>query len=264
MSTHLEIIQGDIRDAAAVRRTLVSPDPGSGADSISSAAADIIIFGVGGAPRLTPFSIHLVTVDDPHVCGEGMRVVLDVLEDIRVASLRRAPAAVFTRPLVAAISTTGLPLTGEGKRDVPLPLLPLYRWLLAIPHQDKLAMEKSLLGAAATGKGGIGREEEEEGKRPVDTVVVRPTLLVDGERSGKGKVRVGWEHAGVSTGDDNDDDGATDGRAGKSAVRAKVAPGPAVGYSVRRADVGEWLFEEVVMGREHGRDWAGRVVTLSN
>ena len=282
MSRSLRIVQGDVKDAHAVRRTLVmesgraaeaegggssntkatfssssSPSsssfsPSNPASASSTSTADIIIFGVGGAPRLTPFSVHLVTVDDPHVCGEGMKTVLEVLESIRAASLRRdagagaATVPTFKKPFVAAISTTGLPLTGGsgrgGRRDVPLPLLPLYRWLLAVPHQDKLEMERALLlllssSASSSDGGGL-----------VDAVVVRPTLLVDGERSGREKVRVGWERVGGGGGDGG-----------------RVGPGPAVGYSVRRADVGEWLYEEVVMGRTNdAREWAGRVVTLSN
>ena len=237
VSTRLRIIKGDIRDRDAARRTL-KPDSGS------SAVADIIIFGVGGSPHLAPASIHLLTVDDPNVCGEGMKCILEELEAIRAASLRNASGSAYSRPLVAAISTTGLP-SGKGKRDVPLLLLPFYRWLLAVPHQDKLAMEMAMVAAAEEGE-----------KQLVDVVIVRPTLLVDGERGGKEMVRVGWEHAGTSASSDNDDQ--SDG------TRAEVAPGPAVGYSVRRADIGAWLFEEVLVESDGGRKWAGKRVTLSN
>ena len=246
ISAKLRIIQGDVRDRDAVRRTL-KPDSGS------SAVPDIIVFGIGGSPRLAPASIHLLTVDDPNVCGAGMKCILKELEDIRAASFRDAGALNYKRPLVAAISTTGLS-SSRGKRDVPLLLLPLYRWLLAVPHQDKLAMENALMAAAE-------KEEEERGKQLVDVVIVRPTLLVDGVGSDREMVRVGWEYVDASTSGAGGNVGERD---QANSTRAEVAPGPAVGYSVRRTDVGAWLFEEVLTGRDRGRNWAGKRVTLSN
>lgn len=244
VSTKLRIIQGDIRDRDAVRRTL-KPDSGS------SAIPDIIIFGIGGSPRLAPTSIHLLTVDDPNVCGEGIKCILEELDESRTTSIRNPTSGpAYKKPLVAAISTTGLPST-KGKRDVPLLLLPLYRWLLTVPHQDKLAMETAMVAAAA----------EERGEQLIDVLIVRPTLLVDGERSGRDMIRVGWEYADASI---DSADGNNGEKGQRDDTRAEEAPGPAVGYSVRRADVGAWLFEEVLTGNDSGRKWAGKRVTLSN
>jgi uncharacterized protein YbjT (DUF2867 family) len=76
-------------------------------------------------------------------------------------------------------------------------MVPLYHWMLAAPHKDKQKMEDVLLE--------LGRE----------WVIVKPSLLMDGEGSEGKPTRVGWE-----------------GEGGK----------PAVGYSINRESVGEWLF----------------------
>ena len=75
-------------------------------------------------------------------------------------------------------------------------------------------------------------------------VIARATLLMDGEARGLEKVRVGWETH-------------------PDAVNAKEAgaPGPAIGYTIRRADVGLWIFEEVV---KNGENWKNKCVTLTS
>lgn len=67
------------------------------------------------------------------------------------------------------------------------------------------------------------------------TVIVRPTLL-----TGDGRIRKkeGWRRLKVGT-----------------------ARKPALGYTVDRADVGQWIFEEVV--KAGGKRWFGEKVTLA-
>lgn len=110
-------------------------------------------------------------------------------------------------------------------------MYPLYHWLLQVPHADKRKMEAQLFEAqAASGK--------VEGAAPLDFVVVRPTMLTDGECRGLAKLRVGWENPDT-TGD-----------------------GPQMGYTVSRKDVGNWIFEEVIKAGKGGR-YTNKCVSLT-
>ena len=124
--------------------------------------------------------------------------------------------------------------------------------------RDASASASAPASAAAVSGGGQHNDVPEK-ENLVDAVIIRPTLLVDGESSGMDKVRVGWEHLA-------DREEVTPVAAAAAAKTNVPAPGPAVGYSVRRADVGAWMFEELVLGSLSGRErvWAGRGVTLSN
>ena len=85
------------------------------------------------------------------------------------------------KPLLVAISSTGLTHVLGGVRDVPLLMLPLYRLLGHQLHADKARMERL-----------IEMEVEEEGAR---AVVVRPSALTNGVRLGSDGVRVGRREA---------------------------------------------------------------------
>jgi hypothetical protein len=126
------------------------------------------------------------------------------------------------KPLVAFVSTTGI---STGKEDVPFGLRWLYYYVLKVPHADKREMEATFRQAAADPEKGVLR----------GVVGVRPSLLMGTgdirEEAGMGKVRVGSEKE------------------------------PAVGYRIRRADVGSWVFREVV--ERGGEGWEGQMVTLT-
>jgi len=132
------------------------------------------------------------------------------------------------KPLVVVISSTA---SGDVWNDVPLPwiMAPLYKWLLGAPHDDKLMMEKLIYA--------------DSGAHVRDFVVIRPAIFTDGPVQGVDKVRVGWEY-GV-------------GQEGKDGEKA---PGPAVGWTIGRMDLGTWLFEKVVS--KGGGGWEGRCVSL--
>ena len=66
---------------------------------------------------------------------------------------------------------------------------------------------------------------------------------MDGASCGLELVREGWEIPSKSA-----DQGSEEGE------------GPAVGYSIRRADVGLWIMERVVKGFG---DWNGKMVSLT-
>ena len=145
-----------------------------------------------------------------------------------VAALRElaAEGKPATKPRLVVISSTGIGRT----QDLPLAMRPLYRWALVEPHADKRAMETAVVEAALA-----------EDSPLAGFVVVRPAFLLDGKGKGVGKVRVGWER--------------------HAADEREAGPGPAVGYTIARADVGGWIFEELVKGNVE--EWDGRCVSLT-
>ncbi|KAI4160174.1 MAG: hypothetical protein LQ342_005963 [Letrouitia transgressa] len=160
LSAHLTITEGDIRDAAAVSRTLSS--------------SSLIISGIGAypKPRTNPLN---PSFQDPIICQDAIATILSAL---RTASSPK-------KPLLVALSTTGI---SSRARDVPLVLVPLYAWFLHIPHADKKAMEVLLE---------TERAKPEPERAIADFVIVRPSLLKDGKRLGAEKVRVGEEGEGI-------------------------------------------------------------------
>ncbi|KAL8794626.1 MAG: hypothetical protein Q9195_002822 [Heterodermia aff. obscurata] len=205
-TSKLVILQGNAKDQDAVTKTLV-PSPGT--------VVDKIVFGIGGTPKLTPNPLK-PTLDDPLVCQSSMSTILASIADI----FTDPSYAQQQRPLVTAVSTTGM----SAKRDIPLAMIPLYHWLLPIPHADKKVMEESAEKAKAEG---VIR----------DFVIVKASLLTDGKRLGSEKVRVGWEG------------GEAEGK------------GPAVGYTISREDVGGFIFEGVVDGKK--AEYLGKKVTVT-
>ena len=105
------------------------------------------------------------------------------------------------------------------KRDVPLLMWPFYHYVLGVPHQDKAAMEAALRAAGE------------------EVTIVRPSLLTDGEKTGAETViRVGVDDFG-------------------SGERESEA----VGYTISRADVGAWMWENVLRERRYG----GKAVSIT-
>ncbi|MCJ1249459.1 hypothetical protein MMC30_006683 [Trapelia coarctata] len=212
VSTHLTIIEGNVKDPAAVTETeTVQREPGH--------PVDIIISGVGGTPTFTPNPLR-PGLDDPTICQDATATLLSALR--LLSSL--------ARPLLVVISSTGI---SDAGRDFPLVMVPLYHWMLAVPHKDKKEMERMLV-----------REMAHSGpEQPVirGYIAVRPSLLTDGPRLSVEKIRVGTE----------DGNGAG-------------AAAPAVGYTISRADVGGWIFDKVICEREGEREqWVGKMVSIT-
>ncbi|PGH05800.1 hypothetical protein GX51_02773 [Blastomyces parvus] len=109
-----------------------------------------------------------------------------------------------------------------GPKDVPCLLLPLYHFL-EVPHKDKKKMEQLIFDSPSK-------------QLLRGAIAVRPTLLVGDHSTASGK---GWKTLKVGT---------------------EMAP--ALGHSIQRADVGEWIFEEVI--RAGGGRWLNEKVTLSS
>ena len=154
VSSCLTITQGDVRDPASVKQTLL------GADGL---VPDLIISGIGMV--ISGWSFKTV---DSTICTTATSTILGVLQNLKPAK----------KPLLVIISTTGI---SKGPRDVPVLFVPLYHGLLAVPHKDKRLMKDAIASAEAHGEAIRG------------AIIIRPTLLANGPAKGKGKVRIGTE-----------------------------------------------------------------------
>lgn len=134
------------------------------------------------------------------------------------------PACKANKPLLTFISTTGV---SSGPEDVPFAMRFLYHQTLAEPHKDKKKMEDTYR-ADASSVDSVLR----------DVVGIRPTLLA---------------------GDADYTDAA-----GLEKVRAGTEAKPAVGYQIKRADVGHWVFENVISEEHRRKEWEGEMVTLTS
>jgi nucleoside-diphosphate-sugar epimerase len=111
----------------------------------------------------------------------------------------------------------------NGPRDVPLLYIPLYHWFLHIPHIDKRVMEQLVC---------VQRQKSAAERTIGEFTIVRPTLLMDGKGVGVAKVRYGLESK------------------------------PALGWTIDRKDVGNWLFEKAVKPAELG-EFRDQAVSLT-
>ena len=170
---------------------------------------------------------------DPTVCQDSARTIIAALDTLKV------PAGT-QRPFLVVISTTGIT---SGPRDVPLAFTLLYHAVLAVPHRGMFPLSQfhpqphfrsSELMRVPPAKDKRAMEElivvaDKEGNKISGFCFVRPSLLIDW--SNPGTVRVGTEEA------------------------------PAVGYSITRADVGRWIFEECIKGDPYR--WNGKKTSLT-
>ncbi|KAL2002208.1 hypothetical protein VTN02DRAFT_431 [Thermoascus thermophilus] len=230
LDARLRIVQGDATDPEAVRETILLPPDDNNSSSSSSSSSNgpprlvpTIVSGIGGTPSLQRNSlVPRFTLDNPTVTEDTTQALLAALRDIYARYPSLSSSSSSSRPLLTVISTTGLSKKPKPN-DVPLLFRPMYHTLLAVPHADKRRMETLLA-------------QESSRRLFRGVVVVRPSLLVGDHSVGTGK---GWR-----------------------TLRVGTEEKPAVGYTIARADVGEWIFEEVVT-RGGGR-WVGQKVTLTS
>jgi hypothetical protein len=240
LDNQLEIIQGDATDVESITKTLITNPSETPCKLVSG-----IISGVGGTPSISfmretkcPKSKFWVPAlphiehSNPNITEQTTRTLLSALNDIAAERFESLEAYRAVAPLVTVISTTGhLP----GNKDVPLLLRPMYSILLPIPHADKLQMERLL-------DEDVGLEES--GVLGAGVVVVRPSLLT-GDHLIPGRDQGQGEKKGDRL----------------EVVRVGTERDPAIGYTISRALVGEWIFEELVRGG--GKKWVGEKVTLT-
>jgi hypothetical protein len=155
------------------------------------------------------------------------------------------------------IFVTSIGLTKASHANLPLPLKPLYSWMLAIPHADKLGAERVIHHCAGErwadpepspelmkdGAGG-GVEWLQRDGLPTEGelkhwVIVRPALLGDGACKA--------------------DEPQKPGKAKKEPYKT-VLGDVGAGYMISRRDVGHFLAEAVV---KDWASWENKVVGIS-
>ncbi|KAJ5317814.1 hypothetical protein PENANT_c004G00159 [Penicillium antarcticum] len=245
LNNQLEIIQGDATDMESIAKTLIANSDSNSANHAPT-LVNSIISGLGGAPSVSfsretkcptskfrvPALPH-IELSNPNVTEQTTRTLLAALRII-ASQFESLEAYRAVAPMVTVISTTGhLP----GNKDVPLLFRPMYSIMLPIPHADKLQMERLLDEEAGLG---------EKGVLGAGVVVVRPSFL-----TGDHRVPV-WE-GGAAEGETKGD--------GLGSVRVGTEQDPAIGYTISRALVGKWIFEEIVRGG--GKRWVGEKVTIT-
>lgn len=184
---------------------------------------DIILSGLGAYPTFQ-WSITLpFPLTDPTVCEDATAALYTSISNLSSSSITSTRTG--TNPLLVVVSTAGARTKGRG---VPLSIYWLYEWLLGSPLADKRRMESLILA--------------DRGAHVRDFVLIRPPFLTDGEALGRESIKVGWEW-GL-----------------EEVVKERVKePGPRIGWTISRKDLGAWTFENVV--QEGG--WEGRCVTMS-
>lgn len=204
ITRHLTVHTGNSKDAAAIGPALL----------IRNRPVDLIISAVGAVPKFNRFMVP--SIDDPRVCSNSMTALLSAVGSLKTP----------TKPIVVAVSSTGI---SDFGRDIPVPMVPLYHWLLAVPHKDKKAMEVAIAEDVKSASPVIG-----------GFVGIRPSLLTNGAAKGVAGVRVGVESA-------------------------KGFESLALGYTVSREDVGNWIFEEMLKGEKgtKGGKYENCFVTLT-
>lgn len=157
LSTQLTLIEGSATDLNAITQTLLPEN---------LPPASMVISGVGGTPDFSqPLSPKFV---GKTICQDTIRNILEVLREQRHGYKQK--------PVLVAISSTGL----TKERDIPLAMVPLYNWMLKVPHADKRVMEELIFEE-------VGKPELE--KAISDYVIIRPSFLTSGA-SQREKVRV--------------------------------------------------------------------------
>ena len=159
--------------------------------------------------------------NDESICEDATNTILHALSELEVEKKYSFPVG---GPQMVLLSTTGI---SEKCRDIPLAIIPLYRWMLHVPHEDKKKMEKLM--------------HHGEGKAR-NWVLIRPSFLVDGESKGMEKIRISTETPGAS-------------------LKEQEKESVAIGYKISREDLGLWIFEECV--NANGSKWKGEMVTLT-
>ncbi|KAI0840372.1 NAD(P)-binding protein [Hypoxylon sp. FL0890] len=145
---NLIVIQGNAHDSSAVARCLVAHER----------PVDTIVSSIGGV-----FQFSCMTIDDPQVCQKGMAALLEAISKLRQ---EHALTEAQWRPRIVVVSTCGISKAG---RDFPLATLPIYKFMLKVPHADKVEMERLLLGGT--------------GDKGYTYTIVRPSLLNDDAQS---------------------------------------------------------------------------------
>ncbi|KAK2752111.1 hypothetical protein FQN55_007999 [Onygenales sp. PD_40] len=184
-----------------------------------------VMSGLGSTPKFQASVTKPVTLDNPHVCENTAKTLVAAIEQLQGAVAEDVEKRNQRRPLVTIISTTGI---SDGPEDVPFGMRTMYHYVLGTAHEDKKKMEQAVWSK-------IDKSDPSRGMLR-GAIVVRCTLFGGGDHlitSGKG-----WR-----------------------ALKVGTEREPTLGFSIQRADIGEWIFEEVV--KTGGEKWVNEKVTLT-
>ena len=183
-----------------------------------------IVSGLGGAPKLQFDWWHPLQL----FTLDNPTICGDATKTLLTALQQlytERPSLASAKPVATFISTTGI---SRGPEDVPFWSRFFYHQVLAVPHIDKKNMEELYRK---------NMSESNPGKVLFRSIVgIRPTLL---------------------TGTESINDAV-----GLQKIRAGTEEKPAIGYTIRRADVGHWIFENVI--KDGARNWEGQMVSLAS
>ena len=199
----------------------------SAIEEVLSHKPDIIISGLGSTPKMQFDPLRPITMEDPTLIGDSATVLLGVLR-------RLTASGGLKPPLYVPISTVGI----NVRRDIPLPLLLYYKWVLPIPLRDARVLEEAVVKASL------------EDNPPISGyVIIRPVLMADAPMKEKYEARVGWTSHDLHY------------QRAKETVPAPETQ-PLKGYFVNRADIARWIQDEIVAGDREG--WKNLCVTLTS
>ncbi|CAE6472770.1 unnamed protein product [Rhizoctonia solani] len=174
----------------------------------SNGDVDAVYFGIGGYPKFSITQGFVLTPAD--LTTRSVEVLLSVIQSSTTPD---------TRPKLVVITSNGLDKRTHAL--LPLPLKPIYKYVLRTAHEDKIGLERNVQNAAGRDGGVDGGWLGSQ-----NLVVVRPAIFTDGECLGNQKAdayRVGEELSSA--------------------------------WSISRADVAHFLAEKVLAGWDK---WAGR------
>jgi len=123
---------------------------------------DAVFFGIGGNPTFSLLKGFVITPAD--LTARSMAILLNVIHFSTTAG---------TRPKLITITSNGLDARTHSL--LPFPLKPFYRWLLHVPHKDKIEQENNVKHAA----GWDGSNEAWLGSQ--NLTIIRPSLLTRGK-----------------------------------------------------------------------------------
>ncbi|CAE7106082.1 unnamed protein product [Rhizoctonia solani] len=157
----------------------------------SDGPVDLIFFGIGGDPSFSFVKGFIVNPAD--ITTRSMSVLLSIVQSSTV------------RPRLVTVSSNGLDQRSHSL--LPLPLKIFYGYLLRVPHEDKIGLERNVKQATSS----------EGWLDPKNAVIVRPSLLTSGE------CRADTKPSAYRTGDELTS-----------------------AWTVSRADVGHFIVEKVL------------------
>ena len=183
-----------------------------------------IVFGLGGAPHLRFDIWHPL-----QFAGLDQPNICGDAAQTLIKALSELyteqPQLKAKKPALVFVSTTGI---SDGPEDVPFWYRFLYRQLLHLPHVDKRNMENEF-------RANVRASEDQKAFRIATGL--RPTILL-----------------GAS--DIND-------KYGQDTIRVGTEQRPAQGYVIKRADVGEWLFRNLIESDAGKSRYEGEMVSLT-